>query len=333
MNLHTFPYLMVLVLVLIFFHEKNDKLFFFTLALALATRRVFWLFLPFFVILSIKERKLSFSSVKYFILGALLGCIPFLLYPKTYTLNLISHFQRKIGGLDNHLFLKHSLGLTHHFVDSQNIANLLTIFFLVLLFVLAVVFLKRENLWLYMSLTLISFLYFITYSRSEEYYFLPLVVILAVVPLESMGQKSKGVSFSLLLPLTTSIILLIFLFLPLLQGRGTTVYPLRGNVSAPQERVLSSNGYIEVSVAGGFQFGRDKSITLFLRRRDFIENKPVDVKIGINDKNIYKKSFLKRNIQIVLDEQLLKKHLYTGSNLLAIAVEAPEFFTLRMSVD
>ena len=207
------------------------------------------------------------------------------------------------------------------------------ILLLVLLFVLAVVYLKRENLWLFMSLTLISFLYFMTYSRSEEYYFLPLIVILAVVPLESMGQKFERINFGLVMPLTTLIILLIFLFYPLLLGKGITVYPLRGNLSAPQERALSSNGYIEVSVAGGFKFSRDKKITLFLRRRDFDENKPVDVKIGINDTNIYKKSFLKRNIKIVLDEQLLKKHLYTGSNLLAIAMEAPEYFTLRMSVD
>jgi len=333
MNLHTFPYLLVLALVLISFYQKNDKLFFFTLALALATRRVFWFFLPFFVILVIKERKISFSNLKYFIFGSILGSIPFLLYPKTYVVNLLAHFQSKIGSLNDHLFLKHSLGLTHHFFYSQDIANLLTVFLLVLLFILAIAYLKRENLWIFLSLSLISFLYFMTYSRPEEYYFLPLIVILAVVPLESIGQKFERINFSLLVPLTTSIILLIFLFYPHLQGRGITVHPLRGNVSAPQERSLSSNGYIEVSIAGGFELGRDKNVTLFLRRRDFVENKPVDVKIGINDTNIYKESFLKRNIKIVLENERLKKHLYTGSNLLAIAMEAPEFFTLRISVD
>jgi hypothetical protein len=172
-----------------------------------------------------------------------------------------------------------------------------------------------------------------TYSRPEEYYFLPLIVILAVVPLESMGQKFGKLKFGLLATLTTPIILFIFLFYPLVVGKGIAVNPLRGNVSTPQERFLSSKGYLEVSVVGGFKFGKNKKITLILRRRDFIENKPVDVKIDINDTNIFKKSFDRRNIKIVLDEQLLKKHLYTGANLLAIAVEDPEFFTLRMSVD
>lgn len=333
MNLHTFPYLLVLALVLISFYGKNDKLFFFTLALALATRRVFWFFLPLFVIVLIKERKITFSNVKYFILGAISGCIPFLLYPNTYTVNLIAHFQRKSGSLNNHLFLKHSLGLTHHFFHSQNIANFISAFLLILLFILAIIYLKRENLWLFLSLTLISFLYFMTYSRPEEYYFLPLIVMLAVVPLESIGQKLGKTKFDLLVTLTPSIILFIFLFYPLVVGKGITVNPLRGNVSAPQERSLSSNGYIEVSIAGGFKFGKDKNITLFLRRRDFVESKPVDVKIDINDKNIFRKSFSKRYIKIVLDEQLLKKHLYIGANLLAIAVEDPEFFTLRLSVD
>jgi hypothetical protein len=333
MNLHTFPYLMVFALVLIFYYEENDPLFFFTLALALATRRVFWLFLPFFVILVIKERKLSFSKIKYFILGAILGCIPFLLYPKTYTMNLISHFQEKIGGSDNQLVLKHSLSLTYHFLNSQNIANLIAIFLLVLLFVLAVVYLKRENLWLFTSLTLISFLYFMTYSRSEEYYFLPLVVILAIVPLESMGPKFQRINFCWLVPLTTLMILLTFLFYPLLLGKGTTIHPLRGNVSTPEERFLSSRGYLEISIAGGFKFGEDKNITLFLRRRDYVENKRVYVKVNINDKIVFIEPFHSRNIKIVLDEHVLKKHLYTGSNHLAIAMESPEFFTLRLSVD
>ena len=148
-----------------------------------------------------------------------------------------------------------------------------------------------------------------------------------------MGQKFGTIKFGLPAILTNSVILFIFLFYPLLVGRSITVNPLRGNVSTPQERFLSSNGYLEVSVAGGFKLGKDKNITLFLRRRDFVENQPVDVKIDINDTNIFKKSFYRRNIKIVLDEQLLKKHLYTGANLLAIAVEDPEFFTLRMSVD
>jgi len=333
MNLHTFPYLLVLAVVLIALYTKKNKMFFFTFALALATRRVFWFFLPFFVILAIKERKLSFSSVKYFILGAVLGCIPFLLYPKTYTVNLITHFQRKSGSLNNHLFLKHSLGLTHHFFNSQDIANLLTVFLLFLLFILAIVYLKQENLWLFLSLSLISFLYFMTYSRPEEYYFLPLIVILAVVPLESMGQKFGKIKFGLHVILTNSLILFIFLFYPLLVGRSITVNPLRGNVSTPQERFLSSNGYLEVSIAGGFKLGKDKNITLFLRRRDFVENQSVDIKIDINDTNIFKETFYKRNIKIVLDAPLLTKHLYTGSNLLAIAVEDPEFFTFRMSFD
>jgi hypothetical protein len=333
MNLHTFPYLLVLALVLISFYQKNNKLFFFTIALALATRRVFWFFLPFFVILVIKERKISFSNVKYFIFGSIFGCIPFLLYPKTYIVNLLEHFQKKIGSLNDHLFLKHSLGFTYHFFNSQDIANLLAVALLVLLFILAIVYLKRENLWLFLFLSLISFLYFMTYSRPEEYYFLPLIVILSVVPLESMGQKFERINFGLLAPLTTSIILLVFLFYPPAQGRGITVHPLRGNVSAPQERSLSSNGYIEVSIAGGFELRKNKNVTLSLRRRDFVENKPVDVRIAINDTNIFEKSFHNRNIKIVLKNELLKKHLYAGSNLLAIALESPEFFTLRISVD
>lgn len=333
MNLHTFPYLLVLALVLISLYEKNDKLLFFTLALALATRRIFWFFLPFLMILMIKERKLSFSSVKYFFLGAVFGCIPFLLYPKTYAMNLIAHLQSKIGSLNNHLFLKHSLGLTYHFFNSQDIANLLTVFLLVLLFILAIVYLKRENLWLFLSLSLVSYLYFMTYSRPEEYYFLPLIVILAVVPLESIGQKIGKIKFGLPAILANLVILFIFLFYPLLVGRDITVNPLRGNVSTHQERFLSSKGYLEVSIAGGFKLGKDKNITLFLRRRDFVENQPVDVKIDINDKNVLKKTFYRRNIKLVLDNQLLKKHLYSGANLLAIAMEDPEFFTLRISVD
>jgi hypothetical protein len=333
MNLHTFPYLLVLGVILIALYTRKNKLFFFTFALALATRRVFWFFLPFFVILAIKERKLSFSNVKYSILGAISGCIPFLLYPKTYTVNLIAHLQSKSGGLKNHLFLKHSLGLTYHFFNSQDIAKILTVFLLVILFLLAIVYLKRENLWLFLSLMVLFFLYFMTYTRPQEYYFLPLIVILAVVPLDPIGQKFDKIKFGLPALLTNSVILFVFLFYPLLVGKGIIINPLRGNVSAPQERFLSSKGYLEVSIAGGFKFGEDKNITLFLRRRDYVENQPADVKIDINDTNIFKKSFYRRNIKIVLDEQLLKKHLYTGSNLLAIAVEDPEFFTLRISVD
>jgi hypothetical protein len=148
-----------------------------------------------------------------------------------------------------------------------------------------------------------------------------------------MGQKFERINFCWLVPLTTSVILLIFFFYPLLMGRGITFHPLRGNISTPQERYLSSNGYLEISVAGGFKFVKHKNITLFLRRRDYDENKRVNVKVNINDKNIYLESFRSRNIKIVLDERVLKKHLYTGSNHLSVAVESPEFFTLRMSVD
>jgi len=329
-SVHTFPFLFMLSLILFFLLEKNDSMSFFSYALALATRKVFWLFSPLFLIYFIKHRKINLQNGKFFILGLLMGFSPAFLYPKSFVMNKIVHFPVFVSHLKDNLFLNHSLGLSYYLSDSKEISTIIQFSLLILIYIFAIKYLNIKNLWLFLSIASIVSIYFASYVRPEEYYFLPLIIILCLSPLKSLKNKIRKTKISIPALFVFTCVFLIMLSFPLISGRNQIINIIRGGTSDSQSRHISSKGYLEFSIGRNFVFKKDKKLILLLRRKDYKVNEPVQVKLNINEKKYMNKIFSDRRIRIIIDPHQLNKYFFSGSNYLEISLEKPENFFLRI---
>jgi len=188
-TVHTFPYLFVLAVLLLAFNEDNDKVMFFSLALALASRKFFWLYLPFFVIYIFKSRKFSLSSIKYFVLGGILGLVPYILFPSDFIRSNVLHVANANIDAIPDLHLQHSIGLTPFSFHHRTLSLIVLVVLYGLTCVLALKYLNKKNTWAFLSLSTLIFLYFQVSTRTQEYYFLPLIAFLLFAPLEDLMVK------------------------------------------------------------------------------------------------------------------------------------------------
>jgi hypothetical protein len=329
-SVHTFPYLLILSVILFSLFNKKDKLFFFSSALAFATRRIFWPFFPIFLVCFLKQKKINLSHLKFFALGLFLGFFPAFLYPKSFVINQINVFQRLIHVLKKGLFLEHSLGFSYYFYDSQEVGAILQICFLILTYIFAIKYLKINNFWLFSFFITIGCLYFSSYIRPEEYYFLPLVVILALSPLAALDKKyyqRRIIIASLLIPFFAFSTMPFF---PFISGKRSIINPIQGNISISQSGNIISDGYLELSIGENVRFKKDKKIILLFRRMDYEKDKPVRINININEKKFLDEVYYTRKVQIEIEANDLNKYFIIGSNYLEIELDKPESFALKI---
>jgi len=329
-SVHTFPYLFILSIALFSLFNKKDRLFFFSSALALATRRAFWPFFPIFLIYFLKKRKINFSHIKFFALGLFLGFFPAFLYPKSFVMNQINVFERLSNVLKKTFFWEHSLGFSYYLYDYQEVSIILQVCLLILTYFFAIKYLKFNNFWLFSFFITISCLCFFGITRPEEYYFLPLVIILALSPLETLDKKfykKKIVIACLLIPFLAFSSMP---FYPLLSGKRSIINPIRGKISISQSGNIISNGYLEFSIGGNVRFKKDKKIILLFRRIDYEKDKAVRVLININEKKFLNEVYDRRKIKIVIEADNLNKYFIIGSNYFEIELDKPEHFALKI---
>lgn len=327
-TVHTFPYLFVFSIVLLAFSENNDKTLFFSLALALASRKFFWLYLPFFIIYSFKTRKITPSNLKFFGLGSLLGFLPYILFPADFIKSNLDHVSIVSRDQEPPLFLQHSLGCAYHFLDKKMLATLILIVLYSLIILFAIKFLNKKNFWVFISLSTLVFLYFQPFTRCQEYYFLPLIVILMFAPLEVLETKHRPGNRRVIGVLTVLSLVFIFLYFPHLSGTTLHVHPIRGGKAVGSTGEIQSSGNLNLSLGGNLRSIRH--LTFSLRRLNVPDNDPVRVTIVINEQPFLNKVFRTRKINIPVDENNRKKLFYRGGNSIKISLEKPEAFRLRI---
>ena len=327
-TIHTFPYLFVLSIVLLAFSEDNDKALFFSLALALASRKFFWLYLPFFIIYFFKARKITSSNLTFFGLGSLLGFFPYILFPADIIKSNVDHVSIVSRHLGPPLFLQHSLGWAYHFLNNRMLATVILIVLYSLIILSAVKFLNKRNLWVFMFLSALVFLYLQPFTRSQEYYFLPLVIILMFAPLEVLETKHRPGNRRVIGILTVFSLVFIFLYFPYLSGTSLHVHPKKGGNTVESTGEIQSSGYLDLSLGGNLRSIRH--LTFSLRRLNVPNNDPVRVRIVINEQPFLDDVFRARRIDIPVDETSRKKFFYRGGNSVEISLEKPEAFRLRI---
>jgi hypothetical protein len=337
LSIHTFPYLLVLALLFYSLTERKWKTLFFSFALAIASQKFFWFYIPFIIIYLIKQRKINLPNLSFFGLGTLIGCFPLLLFPHPVLLTYFEHLKyqsqymlKQVGTYQ----IVHSLGFSHYLFDHNLLVSTISVIFFIVLFFLAIKFIKRSNLWIFLSFVTFFMTYFQNHTRAQEYYFLPLLVIIIFSPMKSLEPGISGRRF-----LEMSILILVFaVFIsigyPSISGKELIINPIRGyqNMHITSAGHLSSKGYIEISLGGNFGYKDNKGLKILIRRSNYKEDKPVEVKILVNEKPCFSGIFHSRKIHIVLDETSLKKHFYVGANDMEIELIEPEVFSVELDV-
>jgi hypothetical protein len=197
-----------------------------------------------------------------------------------------------------------------------------------LIIVLAMKYLNKRNLWVFMFLTAVFFLYCQTFSRPQEYYFLPLVIILMFAPLEDLKvQYKKKNRLFLGVPVMVCLVL-IFLCFPRLSGTILHIHPLKGGKSLASPGEVQSDGYLELSVGGNLR--SIKALTFSIRRLDTFDNEPVRVTMTVNEKTYLNDVFQSRKIDIPIDPISQKKYFFRGGNSVRISLDRREKFRLSI---
>jgi hypothetical protein len=334
-SIHTFPYLLVLSLLFFSLSEGNWKSLFFAFALAAASQKFFWLYIPFFIIYFLKQHKINLPNLRFFGLGALIGGFPLLLYPHPFFLTYIEHLKYQSQDMLNIIGsykIVHSLGFSHYLYDHNSLASVISIIFFSLLFILALKFLKKSNLWLFLSVVTLIMIYFQSHTRAQEYYFFPLLVMILFSPLRSLEiviPRRRFMFMNFLIPLFA---VLISISYPFISGKELVINPVRGHhsTSMTPSGYLTSMGYLEISVGGNFRSKNNKGLELLIRRHNYREDKPVTVKILINGKPYFSGIFHSQKITFMLDEASLKKYFYVGANDMEIELLDHETFSVRL---
>jgi hypothetical protein len=331
LTVQDFPFVFVVTLALFAFTEKKNGLLYFCLALALATRQIFAVLLPFFLIAAWKTRRVRASGPVIFAAGLCVGFFPAFFYPRSFILNLIRVFPYYSQAQQNNHFLIHSLGLSYYFFDRKTLASLLFVTLLAALYVLALKALKESNLWLFLALGLLTFLFFTRYGlRPEEYYYLPLFAILTTIPVRNIqGRVYAGPPRPFLPVLTGVCVALLFLF-PLLAAKGGFPVRLQGSSPSPLSGSLEGDGRLEFSLAVAAPHLRNEPITFLIRRKHPGRRTPLTVSVRINDRPIVSRDMREDKIRIDIDWDLQKKYFIWGSNAFEVTLDKPEPFLLKL---
>ena len=327
-TVHTFPYLFVLSVLFLAIAEENDKLAFFSLALALASRKFFWLYLPFFIIYFLKRGKFSLSNLKFFCFGGILGFSPYILFPGDFIKNHIHHVSILNRSFADNLFFEHSIGLSYHLFNQRTFSMIILAVLYVTIIILAVKYLNKNNLWLFLCSSVIVFLYFQVSMRAQEYYFLPLFVFIIFAPLQDIAPIKKIRQPYWFLSILIFLSLLLILFYPYLSSSRINIKPVQRTGSILASGVIQSEGRLELCLGGNLRSGKD--IVVLIRRQEVFQNEPVRVKITINDKNFKDDVYRSKKIFIAFDRSIRKKYFYFGGNSLKISFDKPEKFTVRI---
>ena len=330
LSIQTFPFLLLFFIVITSLMEGKERLFFFSLALTLATRRIFWLLTPILIVHYMKKKSIRPVHILYFISGLILGYAPALLYPRAFLSSQVKVFQHFSHMLKSGLYLENSLGMAHYLYDYRVLTITLQILLIAGLYLLALRFIKNDNMGLFLALTVLAFLYCMRQARPEEYYFLPLVIILSILPYETiLSTKSRrGIGkLPLLVSLGAFLVLLVF---PYLSSSPYSISPIRQDVALTDLGFESSNGYLEISLGGNFILGNNQGLQLSLRRKDFEINREAHLRVRINEKECFSRIFTSRKILLDLDMNTLKKFCCTGSNYLEVEINPSEAFSLKI---
>ncbi len=327
-TLHTFPYLLLLSILCLALLGDKEKLLFFALALAIATRKFFWLYLPLFLIYFLKNRKITLPHFKFFGLGTFIGFSLYIFFPSHMVKSSFFHLLLQHQNFRKDLHLKHSLGLTYHLFDHQIVSMVVLMVFYVVICIFAVRTLNKKNFWMFLFLVTTVFCYVQSHTRPEEYYYLPLIIFLLFAPVKDFKGRF-GRKNMIFLGLPIALCLCVFLlFFPYLLGKELIINPVRGHTGGYSPEGIHSNGFLEVSVAKNFT--SKKSMTFLIRRIHYRENEPVRITIRINEKDYIDELFQTRRISIPFDRITQKKYFYIGANSIEVALDEPKAFYLKI---
>jgi|GEM_PF-3960977 len=334
-SIHTFPYLLILALLLYSLSESNDKIFFFCLAAAMTSRKLFWLFVPFLLIHLLKTRKIIPRNLIPFTAGGLIGIVPFLFFPHSVIhryFERLGHQAQRMQELAGHNSIVHSMGFGHYLLGHKTLTALIAWGLLLLLFAAAVKYLKKNNLWIFLTSALLIMTFFQTQTRAQEYYFFPLILFIAFSPLEKHGTVPPLKQPVLRSVLILVLVVVLFIAYPGFSGRRMIINPIRGHEGVAESGEATWNGYLEFSLGGEFLPFRQKGIELLIKRLDFKADDPARLKISVNDKLFFQKEFDARKIRIVIDRESLNEYFYTGANNIEIDLLRHELFSFKIKL-
>ncbi len=333
MSVHTFPYLLVLSCFMIAASKENDGMLFFLLALAMTSRRTFWLFIPLLLIYFVKERKIKLPNLGYFALGALLGLSPLLLFSNTY----IQSFFKNLSRQSQSFFAEkgsnpvvHSLGLSHYLSGYRLETAVLFLLIFSLLFILAIKFINKKNLWIFFSLALLSLTFIQVQTRAQEYYFMPLLMIILFAPMHIPDLPVRKKHLNYLMSAAVLLAACLSIGYPFISGNKLIVEPIRGHKRVNTSGFIISRGFLEVSLGTSYKYLQNKGLTLIIRRNDYHENQPVQVEISINGKLCFSENIQTRILRLKLGNEAFGKYIYMGGNDLEIELLPHETFAAKI---
>jgi len=331
-SIHTFPYLFVLAGFLYALSEDKQEIMFFLLALAVASRRAFWPFLPFVFIYLFKERMLNLRNLGSFICGFFVGILPFLLHPYPFfnqTINNMNRQAQEYHKIKESYAVVHSLGFSHY-LSGYRLETLLAALVVVgILVVLALKYLKKSNLWLFLSGILLLMTSIQSQTRAQEYYFLPLLVIVLFIPLETLTAPKLKLHFRAVFAGSLICVLALALTYPLRSVNAFEINPIRGHRMVLSQG-LTYRGFAEVGLGMNIFDRKDLDLSFLITRLDHSVEKPSRLTIRINDKLCVSECFTAQKIQLHLEKDKLDAYLNVGGNDLEIELLPHEPFSLKI---
>lgn len=334
LSIHTLPYLLVFSCFFIALSEENNKALFFTFAILLMSQKFFWLYVPFILIFLIKKQKINLSNIKAFAGGILLGIFPLLLFPNAVFVTYIDHLKRQsqhISSLKGTYQLVHSLGFAHYLSDHRLLSAVISLSFFSLLFILALKFIKKSNLWFFLSIVTLIMTYIQSQTRAQEYYFIPLLVMILFSPINFGNAHIPKCNLALSALLLAVFVICISLYYPFVSGHELVVNPLRGHKIEASSGYNIYKGYAELSLGGNFWLQKDRSLELVIRNHDYRENEPAQAKITINGKQYFYGNFDSRKIQLSMDRTSMREYFYIGANDVEIDLLKQTNFSIRIN--
>ena len=308
-SIHTFPYLFILAGFLYALSEDKQEILFFALALAMTSRRAFWPFVPFIFIFLCKQRMLNLRNLGSFGCGLFIGIVPFLLHPYPFFAQIIKNMDRQAQEylkIKESYAVMHSLGLAHYLSGYRLETLLAAVVVIGVLLVLAIKYLNKANLWLFLSATLLLMTSIQSQTRAQEYYFLPLLVIVLFIPLETLNALKPKLPF----PAVSAGILLCVLVLALTYPRPSVnalvISPIRGHRMVPSQG-LTYRGFAEIGVGMNIFERKDGELTLVISRLDYSTDQPSRINIRMNEKLCISEYFTARKIELTLEKDKLNK--------------------------
>jgi len=330
-SVQDFPFLFVVALAVYGFAEKRDVPLFLGSALALATRQVFVLLVPFLAIAVWKYRRPNFRRLAVFGAGLVVGFLPAILYPGSFVGNLFRMLSYYRGTQKPSHLLTHSLGLSYYFVEKKLAALVLCVVVFAALYALALRFLRERSLCLFLGLGLAAFLYLESYAtRPEEYYFLPLFAVLALAPLRSYQAETPGGPARTIWPLTVAGCLGLLLTFPVLSPRGMEPRRLRGEPLPADPGCLQASGWIEFSLPAVWPGRAEGPLTLVLRRVGPETDVPAKAILRVNDRDALRSDFVGRELRLDLDRDFQREYLIWGANAFDVRLEKSQPFRLKV---